>query len=65
MVQEKLQESNRELTALSAELEKRGDELRIISRQFWQSAKLATMGELTASIAHELNNPLQTVNLHL
>jgi C4-dicarboxylate-specific signal transduction histidine kinase len=29
----------------------------------WQTAKLATMGELAASIAHELNNPLGTVSL--
>jgi signal transduction histidine kinase len=29
----------------------------------WQASKLATMGELAASIAHELNNPLATVSL--
>jgi signal transduction histidine kinase len=33
--------------------------------QLWHAAKLATVGELTASIAHELNNPLQTVSLRL
>lgn len=36
-----------------------------MSQQLWQAAKLATMGELAASIAHELNNPLATVGLHL
>lgn len=41
------------------------NELQILSQQFWQTAKLATMGELTASIAHELNNPLQTVSLRV
>lgn len=41
------------------------DELRIMSSQLWQSAKLATMGELSASIAHELNNPLATVSLRV
>jgi signal transduction histidine kinase len=41
------------------------EELRTMSRQLWQSAKLATMGELAASIAHEINNPLATVSLHV
>jgi len=43
----------------------KNEELREISRQLWQTAKLATMGELAASVAHELNNPLATINLHL
>lgn len=44
-------------------LQTRNEELREISQQLWQSAKLATMGELAASIAHELNNPLGTMSL--
>jgi signal transduction histidine kinase len=39
--------------------------MRSISQQLWQAAKLATMGELAASIAHELNNPLATVSLRV
>jgi signal transduction histidine kinase len=39
------------------------EELLAITQQFWQASKLATIGELTASIAHELNNPLATVSL--
>ncbi|MDT5122163.1 MAG: hypothetical protein QOC96_1645 [Acidobacteriota bacterium] len=38
-------------------------ELLAMTQQFWQASKLATMGELAASIAHELNNPLATVSL--
>ena len=34
-----------------------------MTQQLWQASKLATMGELAASIAHELNNPLATVGL--
>jgi signal transduction histidine kinase len=34
-----------------------------MTQQFWQASKLATLGELAASIAHELNNPLATVCL--
>lgn len=44
---------------------RKDEELQIISQQLWQAAKLATMGELGASIAHELNNPLATVTLHV
>jgi signal transduction histidine kinase len=40
-------------------------EITTISQQLWQAAKLATMGELVASIAHELNNPLATVSLRV
>jgi PAS domain S-box-containing protein len=46
-------------------LQANNEELRTMSRQLWQSAKLATMGELAASIAHEINNPLSTVSLHV
>jgi PAS domain S-box-containing protein len=38
---------------------------REISEQMWQTAKLATVGEMAASIAHELNNPLSTVSLRI
>jgi len=44
-------------------LEAKNDELKKMSQQLWQAAKLATMGELAASIAHELNNPLATISL--
>ena len=40
-------------------------ELRAMTQQLWQAAKLASVGELAASIAHELNNPLGTVSLRL
>jgi PAS domain S-box-containing protein len=39
------------------------EELRMMSQQLWHATKLATMGELAASVAHELNNPLATVSL--
>jgi signal transduction histidine kinase len=40
-------------------------ELRAMTQQLWQAAKLASVGELAASVAHELNNPLGTVSLRL
>src|SRR5437660_2033268 len=41
----------------------KNEELALMTQQLWQASKLATMGELAASIAHELNNPLATVGL--
>ena len=41
----------------------KNEEIKKMSQQLWQAAKLATMGELAASIAHELNNPLATISL--
>jgi PAS domain S-box-containing protein len=49
----------------AAALQAKSDELRAMSQQLWQAAKLATLGELAASIAHELNNPLATVSLRI
>jgi len=36
-----------------------------MTQQLWQTAKMASVGELAASIAHELNNPLATVSLRI
>lgn len=44
-------------------LRSKNEELASMTQQLWQASKLATMGELAASIAHELNNPLATVAL--
>ena len=52
-----------EVRKYSAELIEKNEELRAMTQQLWQAAKLATMGELAASIAHELNNPLATVSM--
>jgi signal transduction histidine kinase len=60
-LQRELQERQR----VEAALHRKDEELRTISQQLWQTAKLATMGELAASIAHELNNPLATVSLRV
>lgn len=51
--------------AVQKELEEKGEEIRTVTRQLWQATKLATMGELAASIAHELNNPLATISLRV
>jgi PAS domain S-box-containing protein len=40
-------------------------ELTTMTQQLWQASRLAMVGELAASIAHELNNPLATISLRL
>ncbi len=47
------------------ELRAKSEELRTTTQQLWQAARLAGVGELAASIAHELNNPLGTVSLRI
>lgn len=46
-------------------LQQKTEELRVTTQQLWQAARLAGVGELAASIAHELNNPLGTVSLRI
>jgi PAS domain S-box-containing protein len=58
-------QAEEEARKYSAELIEKDEELRAMTQQLWQAAKLATMGELSASIAHELNNPLATVSLRI
>ena len=50
-----VEETNRELT-------KTLEELRATQAQLIQSEKMASLGELTAGIAHEIQNPLNFVN---
>jgi C4-dicarboxylate-specific signal transduction histidine kinase len=44
-------------------VERREQELRDKQVQLVQAAKLATLGELTTGVAHELNNPLNNIGL--
>lgn len=60
-----LHRSHEELQRLVAELRQKNEEIQVITQQLWQAAKLASVGEMAASIAHELNNPLATNLLRL
>ena len=62
---EALQIEIAERKAAEAALQVKNEELNAVTQQLWQAAKLATMGELASSIAHELNNPLATVSLRI
>jgi len=60
-----LRESKEKLEVAVTELQAKNEEARAMTQQLWQAAKLASVGELAASIAHELNNPLATVSLRI
>lgn len=62
--EEDLRQTNQRLERALAELLTKTQELALMTQQLWQASKLATMGELAASVAHELNNPLATISLH-
>lgn len=55
-------ERTAELTSQKEELEKTLAQLQVTQQQLIQSEKLASLGELTAGIAHEIQNPLNFVN---
>ena len=63
--EEELRESARQRERALNELQARTDELKATTQQLWQAARLAGVGELAASIAHELNSPLATVSLRV
>jgi len=51
-----------ELTKQKEELQQTLEELKATQSQLIQSEKMASLGELTAGIAHEIQNPLNFVN---
>ena len=57
-----LQHQKQETDNQKTRVEKTLEELRITQTQLIQSEKMASLGELTAGIAHEIQNPLNFVN---
>ena len=54
--------NNRQKHKAKVKIEKAYDDLKATQQQLIQSEKMASLGELTAGIAHEIQNPLNFVN---
>jgi len=58
----KVEERTAELVAKNTELDSALQTLKAAQKQLVQSEKMASLGQLTAGIAHEIKNPLNFVN---
>ena len=62
---QQLEESNRELEAKGRELERANAELKETQVKVLQQEKMATIGQLAAGVAHEINNPIGFISSNL
>src|SRR6187549_3411811 len=59
---EELEQKRKAIEETNSALQKSLEELKAAQAQLIQSEKMASLGELTAGIAHEIQNPLNFVN---
>jgi signal transduction histidine kinase len=61
MLEAKVDERTTELKASNSELQKTLEDLKEAESQLVESEKMASLGQLTAGIAHEINNPINFI----
>ena len=64
-LEERVCERTRELTEANLRLQQTNEELVRTHQQLLQSEKMASIGQLAAGVAHEINNPIGFVNSNL
>ncbi len=63
--QEELRNANSKMAITNASLQKAIEELNLTQDQLVQAEKMASLGQLTAGIAHEINNPINFVSANI
>jgi signal transduction histidine kinase len=61
VLERKVEERTTELKSTNSELTRTLDDLKAAQSQLVESEKMASLGQLTAGIAHEINNPINFV----
>jgi signal transduction histidine kinase len=65
VLEQKVQERTKELSLTNSELNEALDELKEAQTQLVEQEKMASLGQLTAGIAHEINNPINFVTANI
>ncbi len=65
VLEQKVHDRTLQLEEAKNEVQKNYDYLRITQRQLVESEKLSGLGQMTAGIAHELNNPINFVSSNI
>lgn len=65
ILETKVKERTKQLEDLNEELQKALDELKNTQAQLVSAEKMASLGQLTAGIAHEINNPINFVSSNI
>lgn len=60
--EEELRQHAEELKAINESLESANQEIKVAQTQMVQSEKLASLGQMTAGVAHEINNPINFIS---